>query len=184
METLPGGTRAEINFRLAGVATPEPIRIRVVRDRQASPPTSGFELDTGGGELSCNVLAMGLSELKPLGPRCRFRGRIWANETPEGWTGEVTGQLVELNLGNLVTDHFSHRLSGVGEATIPLARFRRGRLEEGSARIEVGPGTIDRALLAAAMGRLGLVQGTEPFPTANASRTIISRSRSRSTPRA
>ena len=107
---------------------------------------------------------MGLSELKPLGPRCRFRGYIWANETPDGWNGEVTGQLVELNLGSLVTEHFPHRLSGVGEATIQSARFHRGRLEEGSAILAAGPGAIDRALVAAAMDRLGLVQGTEPFP--------------------
>jgi hypothetical protein len=164
METLPVGTRAEVNFRLAGTDTPEPARIRVVRNRQSSPPASGFELYTGGGELPCNVLAMGVSELKPLGPRCRFHGYIWANETPDGWNGEVTGQLVELNLGDLVADHFPHHLSGIGEATIQSARFRRGRLEEGSAILAAGPGTIDRSLAAAAMEHLGLVQGTEPFP--------------------
>ena len=157
METLPGGTHAQLHFRLVGANTPEPARIRLVRNRQASPPEDGFELYTGGGELPCNVLAMGLAELKPLGPRCRFRGCIWASETPDGWDGEVTGQLVGLDLGSLITDHFPHRISGIGEATIQRARFRRGRLEEATGIVAAGPGTIDRPLLAAAVGRLGLV---------------------------
>ena len=157
IEALPGGTSAQLHFRLVGADTPEPARIRLVRNRQVSPPRSGFELYTGDGELPCNVLAMGLAELKPLGPRCRFRGYIWANETPDGWEGEVTGQLAELDLGNLVSDHFPHHLSGIGAATIQRARFRHGRLEEGAVVLVAGPGTIDRSLLVAAVTRLGLV---------------------------
>ena len=164
LEDLPGGTHARLDFRLAGVNTPEPARIRLVRNRQLSPPASGFELYTGGGELPCNVLAMGLRELKPLGRRCRFRGYIWANETSDGWQGEVTGQLVELDLGGLVSDHFPHKLSGTGEATIESARFRRGRLEEGNAVVVAGPGRIARSLLTAAVDRLGLVPAAEPLP--------------------
>jgi hypothetical protein len=162
IETLPAGTRAEVHFRLAGVETPEPIGIRLVRNRQVSPPASGFELYTGGGELPCNVLAMGLEELKPLGTRCCFRGYIWANEATDGWEGEVTGQLVNLDLGRLVTDHFPHKLTGNGQLTIQSARFRHGRLEEGNAMMTAGPGTIDRSLLAAAADRLNLVVGKEP----------------------
>ncbi|MEN6452057.1 MAG: hypothetical protein ABFC96_16325 [Thermoguttaceae bacterium] len=170
LEQPPGGTRAEIHFRLVGADTPEPARIRLVRNRQVSPPASGFELYTGGGELPCNVLAMGLDALQPLGPRCRFRGYIWANETPDGWQGEVTGQLVDLDFGRLVSDHFPHRMSGVGELIIQSARFHRGRLEEGSGFLTVGPGMIDRGLMAAAVERLGL------RPAANAS--LLEKSRS------
>jgi hypothetical protein len=163
IEDLPGRTQAQLQFRLAGADTPKPARIRIVRNRQVAPPASGFELDTGDGELPCNVLAMGLDELKPLGPRCRFRGYIGANETPDGWQGEVTGQLIELDLGGLITDHFPHKVIGSGEVTIQSARFRGGRLEEGSALILAGPGTMDRSLMASAIERLGLVAGTEPL---------------------
>ena len=162
IERLSGGVQAQLDFRLAGADAPEPAHIRVVRNRQASPPASGFELSTGGGELPCNVLAMGLAELAPLGPRCRFRGSIWANETPDGWQGELAGQLVALDLGALVTDHFPHRLAGSADVTIQSARFRRGRLEEGSATVTAGPGTIDRSLIASAIDRLGLVAGAAP----------------------
>jgi hypothetical protein len=159
METLPEGMHAQLHFRLVGAETPEPARISLVRNRQVSPPADGFELYTGGGELPCNVLAMGLGEFGPLGSRCRFRGRIWASETPDGWQGELTGELAELDLGRIISDNFPHRMSGIGEATIYRARFRRGRLEEGAAILMAGPGTIDRSLLAAAVTRLGLVAG-------------------------
>jgi len=164
METLPGRTSVQLDFRLVGADTPEPAGIRIVRNREASPPESRFELSTGDGELPCSVLALAIGELKPLGPRCRFRGQVWANETPDGWEGEVAGQLVELDLGSLITDHFPHRLSGIGKATIQSAHFRRGRLEECSGILAAERGTIGRSLLAAAVDRLGLVAGAAPLP--------------------
>jgi hypothetical protein len=156
VESLSGGMHARLDFRLAGAETPEPAYIHVTRNRQVSPPASGFELYTGDGEMPCNVLAAGMAEWKPLGSRCRFRGRIWANETPGGWDGEINGQLLDLDLGELITDHFPHRLSGTGAATIQSARFRGGRLVEGAALVTVGPGVIDRSLAASAVERLGL----------------------------
>ena len=85
IESLPGGTRAQLQFRLAGIKMSDPAKICIVRDRQSSPPASGFELYTGGGdelctdggEIPCSLLAMGLAELKPLGGRSRFHGYIW-----------------------------------------------------------------------------------------------------------
>jgi hypothetical protein len=164
VESLPQGTHARLDFRLAGVSTPQPVHIGVTRNRQVSPPASGFELDTGGGELPCSLLAMGLDELKPLGSRCRFRGMIWASEMPDGWEGEVAGQLLDLDLGGLVSNHFPHKLSGTGQVTVQSARFRHGRLERGSALVVAGPGRIDHSLLAAATDRLGLAPAAEPLP--------------------
>jgi hypothetical protein len=164
LETLPGRSSAQIDFRLVGAETPEPACIRVVRSREVSPPASRFELSTGDGELPCSVLALAIDELKPLGPRCRFHGQVWANETPDGWEGEVAGQLAELDFGSLISDHFPHRLSGIGRATITSARFHRGRLEECCGVVAAERGTIGRSLLAAAVDRLGLVPGPAPLP--------------------
>ncbi len=160
-KTLPGVTYATIDFRPSGAAASGLARLCVVRNRQTTPPSCDFELNTGDGELTCNVLALGLGELKQLGERCRFRGRLWAKENADGWEGEVAGQLVEMDLGRLVTDHFPHRLTGLGEATIQTARFSRGRLESGSGFLKAGPGTIDRSLVDAAVNRLGLVPATD-----------------------
>jgi len=156
LENLPEGARAQLDFRLAGDDSLEPARICVVRNRQTTPPASGFELYTGGSPLPCHLLAMGLDEFEPLGRRCRFRGYLWANQSPDGWQGEITGQLAELDLGRLVSDYFPHHLTGVGEATIQSARFHKGRLEDGAATVSAGPGTIDRTLLGAAVEMLRL----------------------------
>ena len=158
-----GQTNLLLRFRLVGADTPEPARLEIVRNRQLSPPATGIELYTGDGELPCRLLAMGLGDLRSLGPRCRFRGYLWADETPDGWEGELTGQLVELDLGSLIGDHFPHRLSGIGQATIQSARFTRGRLEDLSATLVAGPGMIDRSLAIAAMDCLGLAPGAEPI---------------------
>ena len=167
VESLPDGTQAQVSFRLAGIEMLEPIRIRIARNRQTMPPTTAFELDTGGGAVPCSVLAAGLPILEPLGSRSRFRGYIWANQTSDDrtsgrWNGEVTGQLLDVDLGNLVTDRFPHKLSGTGQVTIQSARFRRGRLEDASGTLAAGPGVISRSLMDAAVGRLYLIQGDEP----------------------
>jgi hypothetical protein len=156
IEPIPDGIVGQVHFRLAGADTPEPLSIAVKRNRRVSPPETTFELYTGDGELPCNVLATGISELRPLGPRCRFRGRIWATEKIAGWEGEITGHFVDFNLGNLVTGRFPNRLSGVGELTVDWARFREGRLQDASAILTVGPGTIERSLIYAAVEHLGL----------------------------
>lgn len=165
IENRPERTCAELTFRLPDADAPEPARICVFRNRQVSPLAGGFELDTGGGEVPCDVLAWGLDDLKPLGPRCHFRGRIGANESPDGWQGTVIGRLTGLDLGGLVSDHFPHKLTGAAEVTVLSSRFARGRLEEGSALIVAEHGVIGRSLLSAAVERLGLVSASTPLPT-------------------
>jgi hypothetical protein len=165
VNSLPDGAIAQVAFHMPGDKSPEPAHIRLFRNRQVSPPASGFELDTGDGDLPCSLLALGLDRVKSLGPRCHFRGSIGATESPDGWQAEVVGQLANLDIGRLVSDHFPHKLTGTGDVTIQSASFRRGRLEEGSAMVEAGPGVVDRALLAAAVDHLGVVPPAEELPS-------------------
>ena len=187
IESFAGGTQAEASFRLAGIDTPQPIRIRIVRNRQITPPATGFELDTGGGAVPCGLLAIGLPLLERLGPRSRLRGYIWANQTGDGrraptghrsagvvaeaklwsrwsadWEGEFAGQVSDVDLDELVTGHFPHKLGGTAQVTIQSARFRRQRLEEATGTLVAGPGVISRSLIDAAVEQLGLVRGVEP----------------------
>ena len=63
LENSSGGTTMLLRFRLAGADTPEPARLRIVRNRQLSPPATAVELYTGDGELPCRLLAIGAGDL-------------------------------------------------------------------------------------------------------------------------
>ena len=109
-------------------------------------------------------MAPGLAGLEQLGSRSRFRGSIWSTETPQGHRCEVIGEFTDVDLDGLVTDHFTHRLSGPANVTLQVARFQQGRLVEAAGTLQAGPGRIGRSLLDAAATRLKLAPGTLPEP--------------------
>jgi hypothetical protein len=163
IEAIRGGVQAEAVFRLPGPATPQPLMVRLTRNRQVAPPATGWELDTGGNPLPCSLLSVALAELKPLGPRSRFRGHIWANQTPGGWAAQFEGQLEGLDLAGLLGERFPHKLSGPAGVSIASARLWQGRVEKASGTLRAGPGQIDRSLLRAAVEQLHMVRMAEPM---------------------
>jgi hypothetical protein len=160
--TSPQGAQIWASFSLADAETAKPVRIRVARNCQIAPAATDFELDTGGATLPCQAVAMGLSIPQLLTPHSRFAGSIWASRSAEGWSGQMAGQLLEVDLGRLMTDFSPYELSGTAQLGIESARFRAGRLEEVTGTLAAGPGMVSRSLLDAAVGRLGLVRGAEP----------------------
>jgi len=162
IDRLPGGSQADVTFRLAEVETPEPIQVRVARNGQTEPPASGLGVYTGGGAVPCSLLALAVPEFEAMGPGSRFSGYVWANEAPEGWSGELVGKFSGVDLERLVAGRFPHTLGGAAELTIQKALVRQGRLEEATGSLVAGPGAISRSLLDAAAGRLGMVRGPDP----------------------
>jgi hypothetical protein len=158
-ESQPGWSQAQTSFRLAPSQQSEPARIRLVRNRQVTPPATGFELDTGAAYLACPALAAALPGVERLGPRSRFRGNLWAHETPEGWAGQFQGTLVDVALDGLLADRLPSTLSGLARIDLETARFRQGRLEEVKGSVAAGPGMAGRWLIDAAVERLGLRGG-------------------------
>jgi len=180
LASRPDRTRLKILLHPAGCDAPDPIRLAVDRNRQIGdcpdfcgrkpqkwdcplpPMPFAWELQTGSGSLPCDLLALLGDEIPPLGPECRFSGEVRANQCPDGWQGEVSGRLDDLDLGSLARNVLPHCVAGVGSAAIESLRFRAGRLEEVRASLAVGPGTIDRTFLAVATDALGLAVGDEP----------------------
>jgi len=164
IESLPHGARAQVVFHLAGVDAPEPIVVRVDRNRQTIPPTTAFEMSTGGAAVPCGLLALGPELLGMLGSQGLFRGSLWARQTPDGWDGELAGELLEVDLGRLLGDRFSNQLTGAARVTINSARFRGGRLLQASGTVVASRGTVGRSLIDAAVDRLKLVPVVKPSP--------------------
>lgn len=162
VETTPGGIQSQVSFRLAGLTMTEPARIGLLRNRQTSPPSVRFDFSTGGVPLPCSLLTAVVPELGRAGPASRFQGWLWASRMPDGWQGELAGQISQIDLDGLVSDWSSHKLSGTAQMSVQVARFRRGRLEEIAGLLSSGPGVISRSLMATAVERLGLTRGGEP----------------------
>jgi hypothetical protein len=163
---------ASLKFRLAGIDSAEPIRLRYSRklvdsrttsnvERSAVnhlelPAVSHVELNTGGTAAPCSLLMVPLGIANRLGERARFRGSVWAIETADGWEGELTGQFTEVDFQTAITEQFPHHLVGTAEITIQKARFRRGRLVEANGTIAAGPGMVSQSLLTSAAEHLHL----------------------------
>jgi len=153
---VAAGSQVRAAFRLEGVDSPEPARVRIARDRQTSPPRTGFELDTGGVPLPCPLVAQGLYSFAVLPAGSTFSGWLWAQETAEGWQGEASGSLAGVDLEKLCTGRLGHRLTGTAQLTLQTARFRAGRLSEASGILSGGPGEIGRGLVETAARELGM----------------------------
>jgi len=96
-----------------------------------------------------------------LGAHCRFRGSMKARETAQGWDGELAGQLLGVDLSELVSAQFPHRLSGQADLVVEQLRFHGDRIEQVSGSLAAGPGLIGRSLLKSAGESLGLVPAGE-----------------------
>ena len=96
-----------------------------------------------------------------LGPHCRFRGALRATETAAGWEGEVAGRLQSVELDDLVSGQFPHRLSGHAELIVERLRFRSGRIDQATGVLSAGPGLAGRSLFKSASDGLGLVPAGE-----------------------
>ncbi len=156
LATLTGGSQLRAALRVDGSETPEPVQIRVGRNRQTLPPSSGFELDTGGGPIPCRLLGAALQRFAPLPQSSTFCGRLWAQQTETGWQGQATGYLLDVDLAQLLDGRLPQRLTGRAQLTLQSARFQDGRLVEASGVVTAGPGKIGRRLIEAAARELAM----------------------------
>jgi hypothetical protein len=148
-----------------------PMTFRLHRNRQTMPPSSGFQLDTGNNECPCHLLALAIGEFDGLGAQSRFRGRLEAHQvfqpgSAAGWEGKLTGRILHIELDDLISGRFPHKLSGLADLSIEEARFGNGRLEKAKGLLTAGPGVVSRSLLEASMQYLELVPGVDLGPLA------------------
>jgi len=74
----------------------------------------------------------------------------------------LTGQFASIDLGRLVHERFAQHLTGMGQVAVERARFDAGRLEEARGSLAMGPGTVGRGLLDAAVEQMRLVPNGPP----------------------
>ena len=150
IESTDDGSQAKIEFRVAGLSMSEPAQLKLVRNRQLTPPATSWELNTGGAALPCSIFAGQVPSLAHLGEQCHFDGLIGVTATPRGWEGIVNGRLKQVDLDRLITDQFPHKLSGSAEIVLNHARIRQGRIVEAAGTLVSTGGVVHRSLLEAA----------------------------------
>ena len=145
----------------------EPIRLSFVRNQQATPPRTNWQLATSAQPFPLTLLAGLAPQFARLGPECQFTGTVTSSESSGAadWSGELSGTLTHVDFDTLVTEHFPHQLSGLGTIQIERAAIQNGRLVEFRGGIDIVAGSVSKSLLTAAEEHLGLIHSSEAVAT-------------------
>ena len=150
-EFQASGSQLTLRFDDEDRSEADRMHLRLVRNRQTTPATSGVELRTGATPLPCSLLGLWLKHLGVLGPAAEFRGQLWAIRSGDRWEVELAGQLLGVELRRLVgTVNSDLHLQGTADVALDRARWREGRMAAISGLVEAGPGTVNRGLVLAA----------------------------------
>lgn len=142
----------------------KPARLKVVRDRRGVPHYS-LSVSTGEAGLTCAWLVPEAAEW--LGSEARVRGSATLWYTEQGWSGQLAGELENVDLHRLVSGHFSHQLTGKARLELEELVIEQGRIVQAAGTLHSGPGLISRSLLAAGGQALGLVSRAAALPPSN-----------------
>lgn len=151
------GPTCELTFRLPE-SHPEKPRGRwfVERNRQTTPPTTHWVVDTGEMPLPCALASPGWPLLRQLGVDAEFTGQLDVVHHGEQVRGTLKGTLHQVDLDALVSEHSPYLLRGLALARIESAEFADGKVTAARGTIQARDGWIDRVLLAVAGEQLQL----------------------------
>jgi hypothetical protein len=150
------GAEALFEFCLPGNESGEPARLRLIRNRQITPPTTAWELYSGDSAIPCSLAEPWFASVARLGAGSSFSGKIWAEQGNGNWTADASGTFHDVQLEQLVTSQFPHKLSGRGDVTFQQICVHRGRIVELAGDLQAHDGVVSRSLLTAARDELRL----------------------------
>ncbi len=151
------GPRCELSFRLPEADPKAPRgRLIVERNRQTTPPTTRWQLETGSLPLPCSLVSGEWLKLKHLGAGAEFSGQVEMVQSGDQAAGRLRGTLTNLDLDALVSEQFAHQLSGVAVCKIEDAVLEQNRLRLIRGTLQARDGWISRSLLTAASEHLQL----------------------------
>lgn len=173
------GAKNAWQFRLAGDDPQSPpVVVVIARERVATSSAAEtaaaettavattLEIHTAGRALPLAPLADWYPGLRRLGPTAEFRGRLAVTDISGQTQLTCAGELLDVDLNELVTAQFPHKFGGQATITLPEARLENGRLVSAKGTLVSRGGTIGRSLLRAAADHLGCQAASEPGETA------------------
>lgn len=147
LESRVEGAELVCFFRATTMPKGQSVQVRWVRNRQINPPATGWEVHVPAAGVPCAVAVGWIPGLAALGTDCMFTGSVWSEQREGGWETELNGQFRQLDLEQLVTRQFRHKLSGVATATVNQIRVRDGRVVVAEGRLQCPGGVVGKSLL-------------------------------------
>ena len=167
------GCRIALSFRSPDSETGESVQCLAERKRSAStPPSTAWMIKTGGAAIRCSVLGETIPAVCYLGHNCRFNGMIWVELTSDGVNGDVNGRFINVDLDQIVSGQFPHKMEGIAQLDLKRARFQNGRLVDAAGSLECPQGVIGSELLAAASENLRMRSPERSFAEARNFRNL------------
>lgn len=168
IESDAGRSSATLRFRLPGVEAGEPPMLSVVRTTSGDALKTLVKLDTMSATLPLSIFAAWIDLQPHLGHDAAFRGSLTAELADEGWSGEVSGIITNVDFDRLVASRFPHHLAGSANIVLDGARIHNGKLVEAAGQILSDSGTIGGSLLLGAVQLLdcpprAALPGRPPF---------------------
>ena len=134
------GTEMRAEFLPRG--SEEPIDLTIRRQLTDSGSTN-IRLETWQHELPTSLLVGRRNWLPQLTPDATFRGNIWCDLDPRGWSGEVVGgYLRNIDLSSFLGPTYGGWIQGTANFVIRTARFSDGRLESLDVDVNSSAGSV------------------------------------------
>lgn len=144
------GAEMFLEFRAPTLPPEQRIRLRLVRNRQLSPPATGWELHTGAAGADCALLVPWFPAIARLGETATFQGSIWCEQARPGWNVDLAGVFDRVDLDRLITRQFPHKLTGLARVEFTEFQLAQGTLSRAAGRLHCDAGVISQSLLDAA----------------------------------
>lgn len=149
LEPIERGVRISAEFQVAGQNERTPARLLVSRHRHVDPPTTELELHTGEIPLPCALAHDLLPQATSLGSAARFQGSVRASFSALGWEGDVAGRFLRIDLDELMTANFPHKLSGFADVQLQGLHFAAGRIVSAAGDLRARDGVVSHSLFLA-----------------------------------
>jgi hypothetical protein len=170
LRRTPDEVQAWAAFQVAEVDNAGKVTLWARRKKQASRPSTRFEVVSGEAWLPAWLLANGCAPLAQVHPEARLRGKFAAVQNASGWDAEVEGLEMQ---GRDLHRALSGRLPSFGvwplRVRIDHAKLREGRIERAEGSVRGGKSEVSLETLSWIEGALGLqlhtraISGTLPF---------------------
>tara|TARA_B100002052_G_C15840129_1_gene579758 strand:+ start:222 stop:1562 length:1341 start_codon:yes stop_codon:yes gene_type:complete len=150
------GSRVELKFGVEEDASPRQLEAVVTRSLEQQQPTTTVVIDTHGARLPNPLLGICLPQLANLGADSQFAGRAVVRLTTDDYSGNLAGELLQVDLEALVRHRHPEQLTGTADIQLQAFHFHKAGIEQLQGRLTANDVLVGKPLLLDAIAAFGL----------------------------